>query len=131
MFECPWKGEGKVEGERKERKKRKKRKKERKKRKKEKKEEKRKKRKRKKKEEGKDYVRVAVASSGQVAEPPDPQRNVVYRIFYPKCNLFFRIASSREKVLNRFYRFKSITTLTVGDFQENTPEQKMVNKCDK
>ena len=57
----------------------------------------RKKEKKKKKEEGKVYVRVAVAPSGQVAEPPDPQRNVVYRVFYPKCNLFFRIASSREK----------------------------------
>ena len=55
------------------------------------------KKKKKKKEEGKVYVRVAVAPSGQVAEPPDPVRNVVYRVFYPKCNLFFRIASSREK----------------------------------
>ena len=58
---------------------------------------KRRRRKKEKKEEGKVYVRVAVAPSGQVAEPPDPQRNVVYRVFYPKCNLFFRIASSREK----------------------------------
>ena len=117
---------------RRERRGRKKRKKERKERKKEKKRRRKKEKKKKeKKEEGKVYVRVAVAPSGQVAEPPDPQRNVVYRIFYPKCNLFFRIAFSPEKALNRFYRLKSITTLTVADFQEITPEKKMVNICDK
>ena len=89
MFKCPWKGEGKGEGERKKRKKERKKEKKRRR--------KKEKKKKEKKEEGKVYVRVAVAPSGQVAEPPDPQRNVVYRIFYPKCNLFFRIASSREK----------------------------------
>ena len=87
MFKCPWKGEGKGEGEKKERKKERK----------EKRRRKKEKKKKKKKEEGKVYVRVAVAPSGQVAEPPDPVRYVVYRVFYPKCNLFFRIASSREK----------------------------------
>ena len=58
-----------------------------------------------------------VASSGTAGGAGWPLRNAPYRNFYPMCNLFFRIAYSPEKVLERFYRFKSITTLTVADYK--------------